>query len=58
MDNDIRMAKHALAGGNCQGVKPSDNVPASDSRKSDDRANPVAYADEQKSVINVVKIEW
>lgn len=55
MDNGARVMEHALAIGNCQGMKPPDNVPASDSHKSDDRANPVAYADEQKSAINVVR---
>ena len=41
--------KYALTSGTCQGVKPSDNVPASDSHKSDDRATPATYADEQES---------
>ncbi|MDM8515541.1 hypothetical protein QUF76_05020 [Desulfobacterales bacterium HSG16] len=41
----MRVTEHASAGSNCRGVKPLDNVPASDSRKSDDRANPATYAD-------------
>lgn len=49
--------EYALAIGNCPGMKPPDNVSASERHTSDDRANPVAYADEQKSVINVVTIE-
>ncbi len=39
------------------GCEASGQCTNSDSHKSDDRANPVTYADEQKSVINVVNVK-
>ena len=47
MDSGVRGTQHASRRGTPWGVKPVDNVPASASHTADDRATPVAYADER-----------
>ena len=48
VDSGVRGTQHASRRGTPWGVKPVDNGPASASHTADDRATPVAYADDEE----------
>jgi hypothetical protein len=48
VDSGVRGTQHASRCGTPWGVKPVDNVPASASHTADERATPVAYADDEE----------
>jgi hypothetical protein len=48
MDSGVRGTQHASRRGTPWGVKPVDNVPTSASHTADERATPVAYADDEE----------